>query len=66
LEESIKIKEKSVEISKALYGEQHINYGGTLMNLAISLKKIGRLEEALEKYLRAQKIFENYYGTSHV
>jgi Flp pilus assembly protein TadD len=36
------------------------------MNLGISLKKIGRVEEALEKYLKAQKIFENHYGTSHV
>jgi Flp pilus assembly protein TadD len=36
------------------------------MNLGISLKKIGRLEEALEKYLKAQKIHENHYGTSHV
>jgi hypothetical protein len=37
LEESIKIGEKSVEISKALYGEQHIDYGGSLMNLGTSL-----------------------------
>jgi tetratricopeptide (TPR) repeat protein len=35
------------------------------MNLANSLKRIGRLEEALEKYLKAQKIYENHYGTSH-
>jgi tetratricopeptide (TPR) repeat protein len=53
LEESIKIKEKSLEIRKALYGEQHIDYGTSLMNLAVSLKKIGRLEEALENYLKA-------------
>jgi hypothetical protein len=37
LEDSINIKEKSVEIDKALYGEQHINYGIALMNLAVSL-----------------------------
>jgi hypothetical protein len=37
LEESIKIREKSVEIDKALYGEEHIDYGKTLMNLAVSL-----------------------------
>jgi tetratricopeptide (TPR) repeat protein len=36
------------------------------MNLAVSLKKIGRLEKALENCLKAQKIFENHYGTSHV
>jgi tetratricopeptide (TPR) repeat protein len=35
------------------------------MNLANTLSDIGRLEEALEKYLKAQKIYENYYGTSH-
>jgi hypothetical protein len=38
LEDAIKIREKSVEIDKALYGEQHIDYGGSLMNLANSLK----------------------------
>jgi hypothetical protein len=37
LEESIKIREKSVEIKEALYGEQHIDYGISLMNLAGSL-----------------------------
>jgi tetratricopeptide (TPR) repeat protein len=36
------------------------------MNLANSLNRIGRLEEALEKYLKAQKIYENHHGTSHV
>jgi Flp pilus assembly protein TadD len=35
------------------------------MNLAVSLKRIGRVEEALEKYHKAQKIYENHYGTSH-
>jgi hypothetical protein len=37
LEESIKIREKSVEIDKALYGEEHIDYGISLMNLGTSL-----------------------------
>jgi tetratricopeptide (TPR) repeat protein len=36
------------------------------MNLASSLKLIGRIEEALEKYLKALKILENHYGTSNV
>jgi tetratricopeptide (TPR) repeat protein len=65
-EKSIKISEKSLEIYKAINGEDHINYGISLMNLAVSLQKLGILEEALEKFLKAQKIFENHYGTFHV
>jgi tetratricopeptide (TPR) repeat protein len=35
------------------------------MNLANSLCNIGRIEEALEKYLKAQNLFENHNETSY-
>ncbi len=52
----------SLEVSRANFGENHIRYAAGLMNLGITLRRMGRYEEAIDRFARASTIVDALQG----
>jgi tetratricopeptide (TPR) repeat protein len=57
---------KTLKIIKREFGEDHIQYAKTLMNLSNVLSDLGDYEGAKAGYMKAIEINKKYFGEDHV
>ena len=51
---AIEYLERDIEVARANYGENHIRFVLPMMNLGITLRRMGRYEEAVDQFMRAR------------
>ncbi|MEM3260148.1 MAG: tetratricopeptide repeat protein, partial [Thermoplasmata archaeon] len=56
---------KSLQINRKYYGDEHPRIATNLINLGIVHKELGRYDEAEKIYKQALKILRKYYGKEH-
>mmetsp|Transcript_14229 Transcript_14229/g.18637 ORF Transcript_14229/g.18637 Transcript_14229/m.18637 type:complete len:431 (-) Transcript_14229:1505-2797(-) len=65
IEQAEAVASECVEISKALFGEEHPVYASSLNNLALLSKEKGDYEKAIETYSKAIKVYKDLLGYEH-
>jgi eukaryotic-like serine/threonine-protein kinase len=62
---AIPIERELLATSERVYGADHVRVAITSLNLGVSLKMLGQLDEAAVLYRRALAIFESRLGSEH-
>lgn len=63
--EALPLGEKSLEILKSVYGEQHPNTAAVMNSVGVFYHGVGNLPKAIELYERSQAIRETIFGADH-